>query len=309
MKFGKTDHPEQVNFSLPTDHKDNAPLLDISRSNEGPIVHVGCAKWNRQELQNFYPRGTKDELTYYSRQFNTIELNASFYRIFPATIFAGWKDKTPSDFVFYPKMPQVISHRKRLNDVGPYVEEFVTNASYLDEKLGMIFLQMMQNFSPHNPINKQNLIQFIQTWPREIPLAIELRHTDWYNDHVTSAELYTLFEDHGITNVITDTAARRDLLHMRLTTPYTFIRYVGANHETDYSRLDEWAERLSQWVDQGIRRIAFFVHQNHEVESPLLASYFIKKLNDCIGCNLTIPEVSPVSSPKPENSKTQATLF
>ncbi|NKB62885.1 MAG: DUF72 domain-containing protein [Gammaproteobacteria bacterium] len=303
MKFGKTAHPEQIDFTLPLDHRGTQPLLDFSRGKEPPIIHVGCAKWNRQDLRNFYPRGIKDELSYYSAQFNTIELNATFYRIFPSTVFAGWKNKTPPNFVFYLKIPQVISHRKRLNDVQSYVEEFLANASYLDEKLGMVFLQMMENFSPHNPSSKTNLFQFIRNWPHQVPLAIELRQTDWFNDPDIADELYQMFEEHGVTNVITDTAGRRDLLHMRLTTPYAFVRYVGANHESDYTRLDNWVDRISQWVDQGIRRIAFFVHQNHELESPLLASYFIKALNHRIKSNLVIPQISPISKEKTDASK------
>jgi uncharacterized protein YecE (DUF72 family) len=58
-------------------------------------LYVGCAKWNRTDLKNFYPRGTKDELAYYSSQFNCIELNATFYRIFPKEQFEKWREKTP----------------------------------------------------------------------------------------------------------------------------------------------------------------------------------------------------------------------
>ena len=79
------------------------------------------------------------------------------------------------------------------------------------------------------------------------------------------------------------------MVHMRLTNNEAFIRYVGANHPTDYSRLDEWVERLKEWSDLGLQNINFFIHQNLEVESPLLAAYFIKKLNKELGVNLKIP--------------------
>ncbi len=291
MKFGKTDHPEQIDFALPDDLDGTRAQLGQNGAEGGPEIHVGCAKWNRQDLKNFYPRGTKDELTYYSSQFNAIELNATFYRIFPSSVFAGWKNKTPDDFVFFPKLPQIISHRKRLQGVEPYVEEFLHNASYLDEKLGTIFLQMTENFGPGNPANMERLTQFVRNWPREFSLAVELRHSDWFSDPDVCEELYALFEEYGVTNTITDVAARRDLLHMRLTTPNVFIRYVGANHETDYTRLDDWVDRLERWSEQGLRRIAFFVHQNHELESPLLARYFIEQLNDRMHSNLKAPAV------------------
>ena len=78
-------------------------------------------------------------------------------------------------------------------------------------------------------------------------------------------------------------------MHMRLTNNEAFIRYVGANHLSDYSRLDDWVIRLKEWVDLGLEKIHFFIHQNLEVESPLLATYFIKKLNKELGVNLKIP--------------------
>ena len=289
MKFGKVEQPELIDFSIPKDHPDTQVVLnkDID-SKEALSIYVGCAKWNRQDLKNFYPRGTKDELAYYSKQFNCIELNATFYRIFPPEQFSKWYDKTPDDFKFFPKLSQDISHLRRLNDnVYPFVETYLDAASNLKEKLGTIFLQMHNNF---NPKNWDRVITFIERWPKEFKLAIEFRHTDWFNDEKISQELYHLLEENNIANVLVDTAGRRDLMHMRLTTNEAFIRYVGANHESDYDRLDDWVERLDLWCKQGLRNIHFFVHQNLEVESPLLSSYFIGKLNEKFNVNLKIPQ-------------------
>ena len=69
-----------------------------------------------------------------------------------------------------------------------------------------------------------------------------------------------------------DTAGRRDMLHMRLTTTSAFIRYVGANAESDYARLDDWLQRLTDWKKLGLQNLYFFVHQNLEKASPLLLS-------------------------------------
>jgi hypothetical protein len=73
---------------------------------------------------------------------------------------------------------------------------------------------------------------------------------------------------------------------MRLTTPTAFVRYVGANHTTDYSRLDDWIERIGIWIDKGLENLYFFVHQNIEKESPLLSSYCVERLNTKIGLNV-----------------------
>ncbi len=286
MQFGKVEYPEQVDFTLPDDHTGTAKILKKT-TNSKLSVFVGCAKWNKQDLKGFYPRGTKDELEYYSRQFNSIELNATFYRIFPEDQFKKWYDKTPEGFKFFPKLVQNISHLKRLNDdVQPYVDQYLFNIIHLKEKLGTIFLQLHGNFAPKN---FDRVIRFIEKWPSEMRLAVEFRHTDWFNDKAIASELYNLLEENNIANIITDTAGRRDLLHMRLTNDEAFIRYVGANHPTDYSRLDDWVERLHTWKNLGVNHIHFFVHQNIERESPLLSAYLIKKLNKHLGTSLDLP--------------------
>jgi uncharacterized protein YecE (DUF72 family) len=162
----------------------------------------------------------------------------------------------------------------------------------------MVFLQLHDNFKYKN---YERLVSFIENFPKAIPLAVELRNTEWFNDKAVSEEVYSLFEKHGVTNIVVDTAGRRDLLHMRLTTPKVFVRYVGANNpQSDRERLDDWVARLKVWVDQGIRDIYFFVHQNIELESPFLSAYFIEKLNRQFGLNLQIPKLlGPVGNSEP----------
>jgi uncharacterized protein YecE (DUF72 family) len=286
MKFGQVENPESIDFSIPVDHKDTKAVLAKSKTKDF-TAYVGCAKWNKADLKGFYPKGTKDVLGYYSSQFNCIELNATFYRLFPAAQFEKWKETTPEGFKFFPKLGQDISHWGRLKDTEKLVEAFVENASSLQEKLGIPFLQMHNNFSPKDFDRVKN---FVKNWKYDVQVAVEFRHTDWYNNDEISAELYQLLEDNKIVNVLVDTAGRRDLMHMRLTTPTAFVRYVGANHESDYSRLDAWVERIAAWKEQGLQELCFFVHQNIEKESPLLSAYFIEKLNKRIGTNLAIPK-------------------
>ena len=301
MKFGKVDHPETIDFSLPEDHPDTARTLgqakrDISRQHkkESLNVYIGCAKWNRQDLKNFYPRGTKDELIYYASQFNSIELNATFYRLFPKEQYAKWRDKAPDGFKFFPKITNNISHLKRLIDSDQFIPEYVDHTLQLGDKLGTVFLQIHNNFGPKNVDRVEH---FIAHWPETVPLAIEFRHTDWFNDPKTAERLYHLLEENNIANILVDTAGRRDIMHMRLTNNEAFIRYVGANHPSDYSRLDDWVHRLKSWVDQGLTNIHFFIHQNLEVASPLLASYFIEKLNAALGTTLPIPNTLDTPNP------------
>ncbi|CAL2075445.1 DUF72 domain-containing protein [Tenacibaculum sp. 190524A02b] len=286
MKFGKVAQPELVDFTLPNTHKDTIRLLETYEKPTNVNAFVGCAKWNKADLKGFYPRGTKDELAYYSKEFNCIELNATFYRQFPAEQFAKWKHKTPSNFKFFPKLTQEISHWKRLEGVQEAVNYYLDCALQLEEKLGTIFLQLHANFGPKNFERVKN---FAKSWPKEVPLAIEVRHPDWYEDKTVFDEYTHVLQEHNIANVLVDTAGRRDMVHMRLTNNEAFIRYVGANHPSDYNRLDAWVNRLQEWTEAGLQNIHFFVHQNLEIESPLLAAHFIRNLNKTLELNLKIP--------------------
>lgn len=284
MKFGKVDDPAEVDFTIPADHPDTARILS-KRKGKGLEICVGCAKWNKSDLKGFYPKGVKDELPYYASQFNCIELNATFYRMFKADVYDGWYKAVPDGFKFFPKFTQSISHFRRLKDVDELVDISVSNMSHLKEKLGMPFLQMHNNFGPKD---FERVEAFVENWKQyKMPLAMEFRKTEWYNEPDVSKELYKLLEGAKITNILVDTAGRRDLMHMRLTTPTAFIRWVGANHESDKPRLDEWVERIAEWKDSGLEKLYFFVHQNVEKESPLLSAYFIEKLNKRIGSDLT----------------------
>ena len=288
MKFGKVDDPSQIDFTLPPDHPDTKKTLSKYKPISTPNLYVGCAKCNRADLKGFYPRGTKDELEYYSRQFNSIELNATFYRIFPADVFAGWYEKTPADFRFFPKVFQGVTHWKRLNDFEGYLQEYLLNASNLKEKLEMAFVQMHGTFAPKD---MDRLVPFFEAIPKDMRIAVEFRHTDWFNDKEIAEDLYAILEKYDVSNIIVDSAGRRDLLHMRMTTDSAFIRYNGANHESDYTRLDDWLDRLEDWVEQGLQNIYFFVHQNIEKASPLLSAHFIEKANERFGTDIQIPKM------------------
>ena len=294
MKFGSVDNPTEIDFSLPEDHDGTKHILSKNTKLDTPNLYVGCAKWNKADLKGFYPRGTKDELSYYASQFNSIELNATFYRIFPVDTFSGWYEKTPPGFRFFPKVFQGVSHWKRLNDFEAYLNEFILNASNLKEKLEMPFVQLHGNFSPEK--NMDRLDPFFQAIPKDIKIAMEFRHTDWFNNEGYAKELYELLEKYQVTNIIVDAAGRRDLLHMRMTTDTAFIRYNGANHITDYQRLDDWIDRLEVWFEQGLQNAYFFVHQNVEKASPLLSAHFIKKANKRFGTALHIPKMDSIKT-------------
>lgn len=288
MKFGQVADPSQIDFTLPKDHPQTKFVLEQNKKGLENIS-IGCAKWNKTDLKGFYPKGTKDELAYYATQFNSVELNATFYRLPTAEQVRMWKEKTPPGFKFFPKITNTISHFRRLLDITDVVTQFASAVLNFDEKLGMVFLQLHDNFKPKD---YERLEKFVREWPGELPLAVELRNADWFADEAVFNRVCELFEMNNITNIIVDTAGRRDMLHMRLTTPNAFIRYVGANAESDYQRLDDWLKRLTKWKKEGLQNLYFFVHQNIEKASPLLSSHLIQNINKEWKTAIHVPQLA-----------------
>lgn len=288
MKFGKVNDPLKIDFRLPED--DPATKMVLERATgKGFNVAVGCAKWNKTELKGFYPKGVKDELEYYAQQFNSIELNSTFYNTPSVTQIIKWKEKTPKGFRFFPKINNSISHYKRLLNVKEATEEYCNAIANFEEKLGMVFLQLHENFSPRE---YEKLQIFIKQFPASIPLTIELRNPEWFKDEKIWLDYCRLMEKQKRTNTIVDTPGRRDMLHMRLTTPAAFIRWVGCNNkEVDFPRLDAWITRIKKWRQQGLKELDFFVHQGVETSSPVFAKYFIEKLNKTLNLDLKIPKL------------------
>lgn len=289
MQFGKVDNPATIDFTLPKDAPETKKILEANKP-KGFEAYVGCAKWNRQDLKGFYPRGTKDELAYYATQFNSIELNATFYKMPSWQQVETWKNKTPDDFKFFPKLTNNISHYQRLNDVREEVADFCNAVSNFEEKLGMAFLQLRDDFKPKD---FDRIKKVVEDFPKGVPLGIEVRNNEWFDNAEIQEQFCKLLEKHGVANIIVDTVGRRDMLHMRLTSPVAFIRYVGANHPSDVTRLEDWIPRLKKWKEEGLQKLYFFVHQNDEVESPLLATHFIEQLNKALKINVPVPNKKP----------------
>ena len=284
MKFGQVADPSQIDFTLPKDHPKTQEILEKSKGKDFNI-YIGCAKWNKTDLKGFYPKGTKDELKYYATQFNSIELNATFYSLPSPEQVLTWKEKTPPNFKFFPKITNTVSHFRRLINVTDVVTDYATSVLNFGDQLGMVFLQLHDNFKPKD---FERVEKFVNDWPKEVPLAIEVRSAEWFEEE-NFEKFSKLLEENNIANIIVDTAGRRDMLHMRLTSDTAFVRYVGANADSDYARLDDWLERIKLWKEEGLKNLYFFVHQNVELASPLLSAYFIEKINEAFGTEIHVP--------------------
>jgi uncharacterized protein YecE (DUF72 family) len=281
MEFGKLKDISKVDFSMGTVPLHTTKLLKrlpplIEKTN----FYFGCTGWGMKEwVGKYYPPKTKakEYLHHYSRQFSTIELNTTHYRIPNPQTIQNWYDLSEKNFKFAPKIPQSISHSNDLGAYGNQIDLFCASIIGLKEKLGTSFMQLPPNFSP----NRMAILeQFLSKFPTdEIPLAIEVRQEDWFKDPHYFQLLLNLLTSHNVGTVITDVAGRRDVLHLGLTNSCAMIRFVGNTLEaTDYERVDEWIDLLLGWMKEGLREVYFFSHQPDNILSPEMCIYLIEQL-------------------------------
>jgi uncharacterized protein YecE (DUF72 family) len=293
MEFGRVDENELLNidFTLPPEPAYNKKILE-GKPAISPKVYIGCAKWGREEwIGKLYPAGTKEKnfLDHYVQHYNSIELNATHYKIYGANGIAKWAAKADGkDFVFCPKMYQGVTHRGSLKGKDFITTEFFRGIVAFEKHLGPIFIQVSDTFSPKR---KQELFDFLQSLPKDLQFFLEVRHPDWFSKEAIREELITKLTSLNIGFVITDTSGRRDCAHMYLTIPKAFIRYVGNSlHETDYPRIDTWVERMKYWLDNGLKELYFFMHMHDEAKSPELTVYLVNELNKKTGMQLQEPK-------------------
>lgn len=280
MKFGKLTDIEEVDFMLPPDHPKTAQVLQVQGDASTQLqFYIGCTGWSMKEwVGKVYPVGTKakDYLKHYAKQFNTIELNTTHYRIPSKATVEKWYTESTKDFKFCPKIPQTISHSKNLGIASGRILEFCEAIQGLEEKLGCCFMQ----FPPYFGKDRLGQVrQFIHHFPNHIPLAMEFRHESWYNSPEDQEALFQLLAEHGIATVITDVAGRRDVLHMCLTKSTAMVRFVGNGlHPTDYTRITDWITRIKKWQTQGVSEIYFFPHEPDNLLAPDLADFLANEL-------------------------------
>jgi uncharacterized protein YecE (DUF72 family) len=169
----------------------------------------------------------------------------------------------------------------------------------LRPRLGSCFMQMPPHFDPsYLPM----LHRFLERWPSQLPLAVEVRHPDFFAP-VLQLPLSGL-GDFGVGWVITDVAGRRDVCHMYVCASKVLIRFVGNNlHESDYMRIRDWAVRLRQWFDAGLHEVYFFTHEPDNRAAPDLAAFCTAVFSEAI------PDVVIRGPKRVELPPVQGTLF
>lgn len=293
MEFGRVPESEldSIDFSLPAEPAGNKKILGGKKKKDAK-VYLGCAKWGRPEwVGKIYPPKTKEKnfLQHYVEHYNCIELNATHYKIYGENGIRKCAEKAKGkDFKFCPKIYQGITHRGSLKGKEFLTNEFFRGIVGFEKHLGPIFVQVSDTFSPNR---KKELFDYLASLPKDLQFFLEVRHPSWFSKPDIQKEMFETLASMNMGAVITDTAGRRDCAHMHLTIPKAFIRYVGNSlHKTDYTRCDEWVQRMKYWLDHGLDELYFFMHMHDEAKSPELTVHLVEKMNKECGLNLITPK-------------------
>lgn len=241
-------------------------------------IRIGTQGWNYDAwVGPFYPVGTRlaDYLPVYARAFDTVEVDSTFYAIPPSKTVRGWAERTPDEFVFALKMPQEITHERRLRDVDPALDVFLDRARELGPKLGSVLVQLGPDFAP---AELPALASFLPRLPADIRFAVEFRQRGWIHDG-----LLAMLAEHGVALALSDGRwiPRKTMMSLatRPTASFTYVRWMGPNRDiVDYSRvqrdttreLELWASVLGPLVERALD-VYGYVNNHFAGHSPASA--------------------------------------
>ena len=224
-------------------------------------VRIGCSGWNYGHWRHgvFYPerRPARRWLEYYAGVFDTVEVNATFYRLPRETAVARWVAETPPGFLFAVKMSRYVTHIRRLRGLDESLALFYGRIAPLvrSPKLGPVLWQLPGTFRRDDA----RLADALEQLPQGRH-CFEFRHESWFTDDV-----YELLRRHGAALVIGDTP-QRPFQTYELTADWTFVRFHhghrGRGGNYSERELGDWAERIDGWRD----RVEVFAYFNNDWE-------------------------------------------
>lgn len=260
------------------------------------MFYIGCPMWGYKEwVGSFFPARTpaSEFLRLYSRRLTAVEGNTVFYALPSTETIARWREETPPTFRICPKVSRSISHEARLDQTRDETLFFVERMRALGSRLGQIFLQLPPTFGP---AQLPQLETFLNFWPGDVHLAVEVRHPDFYEEQHAPA-LNALLSRYHAARVMMDTrpirvgsAEEQAILQARerkpnlplqvaVTTDLVFLRYIGnPQMEINASFLDAWAQQIAQWLKQNLT-VYTFCHCPFEIHSPDICAALYQRVS------------------------------
>ncbi|MEM0117240.1 MAG: DUF72 domain-containing protein [Conexivisphaerales archaeon] len=208
-------------------------------------VYLGCSGWSYDAwVGPFYPSGSKpaDYLKLYSRVFDAVEIDSTFYRLPSSRMIQRWASSTPDNFVFTAKMPKQITHESGFEDYQKLLGYFINSMNILHGKLGCILVQLPPSFT-YSKVWKK-LGAFLEVLPHGFCYAIEFRHSDWFR-----SEVYKRLEELNITMAWSETPYTDTPPVM--TTSLVYLRLVGDRsiREEQFGRIvKDRSDAIKKWA-------------------------------------------------------------
>ena len=207
-------------------------------------IYIGTSGWlYKHWVGKFYPEGSNagQQFQFYSRHFDTIEINNSFYKLPPRTVFEGWYKHSPKKMIFAVKANRFITHMRKLTQPEEPVTRLFASIEALNEKLGPILFQL----PPKWKVNVARLKEFLEVLPPGYRYAFEFRNETWYHE-----EIYELLKQHNCAFCIYQLAGH--LSPMRITADFVYVRLHGPTafkYQGSYSKaaLKKWAKQCAEW--------------------------------------------------------------
>jgi uncharacterized protein YecE (DUF72 family) len=219
-------------------------------------IRIGTSGWSYDHWTGvLYPPKlpAAKRLARYAEEFDTVELNASFYRWPRDAAFAGWRQRLPSGFTMSVKAHRGLTHFRRLRSPEPWVERFERCWTALGDRREMLLVQV----HPELERDDARLDHFLDVMPDWIRVALELRHPSWDDPGV-----YALLERHHAAYVVMSGAGLRCV--PRATTDVVYIRLHGPDAQSLYAgsysdeELRSWADRITKWDKEGHHILVYF---------------------------------------------------
>ncbi len=212
-------------------------------------VRIGTSGWSYNHwVDVLYAPGLPSarRLACYAEVFDTVELNASFYRWPKDSTFLTWRDQLPAGFAMSVKAHRGLTHYRRLASPEPWIERFERCWKLLGDRHGVLLVQL----HPEQQRDDERLDSFLRSVPPSIRVAVELRHPTWNDPAV-----YALLESRRAAYVVMSGAglpcipqATTDLVYVRMHGPDPDALYAGSYPEQD---LRWWADRVAEWDSDG----------------------------------------------------------
>jgi uncharacterized protein YecE (DUF72 family) len=221
---------DATSASLPTTDAQARATFELP---QGVPLYLGTSSWSSEDWRGtIYPTDAKaaDFLTHYAKQFSTVEIDMTFYRIPTPAMISAWNQRTPDGFRFAAKIPQVITHEKVLHDCQSELQQFTEVMALLGDKLGPLLFQFPY-FSKRHFANAQAFLGRLEPVLAQLPdgfrFAVELRNRWWITER-----LLDLLRAHGVALALTDhpwMPPIAELLrqHDIVTADFAYIRWLG----------------------------------------------------------------------------------